>query len=184
MSDYKKLRNVVEMKCEDKDFNEVSKCINYILLGENESDKIKKIKSLICHFEGKLNKANYFTVLAVGYALVIGSISVFSNMIISFSNLDGYKNIYFIIYVFSFLLITGTAFIVICISRKIGEEDYKNAFILNVLNFKLDELNNKVNRNIETGKTDEIAIKNEASTESEPDEIRNYREYVVRVYDK
>lgn len=134
MSYYEKLRNKVEMEGEIQDFMEVNKCIKDILSDEYKDNKIKIdiIKSLICHFEGKLNKANYLMVITIGFALVICSISLLGII------LDLDKNV---------IVITILCFFVLGITLYVGyssieekKSGYKDAFILKALNFKLDEL--------------------------------------------
>lgn len=166
MSYYETLRDKVKMECEIQDFKEVNNCINGILPHECKDNKIKVdiIKSLICHFEGKLNKANYLMVITIGFALVICAISLFGLI------LDKEKNV-IVIAILGFFILGITSYVGYESSKK-KKSDYKDTFILKALNFKLDELNMKS----ESSKETEIT--------NDPDETRGYREYVVRVYER
>lgn len=186
MSNYKKLRNAVKRKCASEDFKEVNKCIDDIISNENDNDKIKIFKSLICQFEGNLNQANYYSLMAVFYAIIIGGISVISDMITSFTDLNDYTlakinlNMFRVLFIFIFLI--GLA--VFNIGQRTTIRDYKNTFILRVLYFKLDEINRQSASSIETYTTNETVATNGVNTTSEAVKTKNYREYVVRVYDK
>ena len=126
MSDYKKLSDAVEAKCPSASFNKLDQCIENIISGKSESDKVKDIKSLICHFEGKSNRAGFFSLISIGYALFIVGLS-----------LIGSKEEVYLLMVFAAIL-GGVAFL--GLSSYTLDLDYKNTFILKALNFKLDEL--------------------------------------------
>lgn len=156
MSDYKKLRKAVKRKGDTlENFEQVNKCIDEIISNKNDNDKI--IKSLICQFEGNLNQANHYSVMAVFYALIIGGISVQSNMISSFIDPNDYVNTNVNLSMFKILLclIVIIGLVIYIIDLKTCVRDYKNTFILKVLYFKLGELNNKRESSAETGKTEE-----------------------------
>lgn len=132
MSYYEKLRNKVEMEGEIQDFKEVNKCIKDILSDEHEDNEIKIIKSLICHFEGKLNKANYLMTITIGFALVICATSLVGII------LDKEKNV--IVITILCLFVLGITLYVAYSSIVEKKSGYKDAFILKALNFKLEEL--------------------------------------------
>lgn len=150
MSNYEKLRNAVGMKCEIQDFNEVNKCINDILPNEYEDNKIKVdiIKSLISHFEGKLNKANFYTITSISFALITCAISVLGII------LDIDKEIH-LVAILCFYAV-GIALYVTFYSIKVKKSDYKDTFILKALNFKLDELIEESKRTEEESVSDKI----------------------------
>lgn len=187
MGDYEKLRKAVKRKgCTLENFEQVDKCIDEIISNENDNDKI--IKSLICQFEGNLNQANHYSLIAVFYAVIIGGLSVQSNMISSFIDPNEYANananISLSMFKILFCLFAILGLGINYLALKTYARDYKNTFILKVLYFKLDELNIKRENGAETDKAEERSIENKANTASEAVETKNYREYVVRVYDK
>lgn len=132
MSDYELLRDTIETKCASESFEKVDQCIERIISGKSEIEKVRKIKSLICQFEGNLNKANFYTVATIFFALTIVAIS-FTSMI---ADID--KNI--ILIEMLFFLVISIANCITIYSIKVMKNDYKDAFILRALNFKLDEL--------------------------------------------
>lgn len=120
-----------------EDFDMVNKQIDTMLLdGEG---KVRKIKALICHYEGKLNKSNTYTVIAISFALIIGACS----LLLSF-----YREFAVIVMVMYILLLL-MALCIGLISATILKKDYKRLFILKVLYFKLEE-SSKVVKNQES----------------------------------
>ena len=128
MSDYEMLREAVNIKCPSESFDKVNQCIENKIPSKDENDKIRKIKSLICYIEGKLNETNSYTLSTISFAAIIGGITIAS----SIEN-DCIKTIFMI-------LLFAVAAILIIHSNKIFKSNYKDTFILKALNFKLDEL--------------------------------------------
>lgn len=131
MFDYKLLEDSVKDSDVLEDFRMVNKQIDVMLL--NDDDKIEKIKALICHYEGKLNKSNTYTAIAISYALIIGACSAALNF---------YGKFLLFIIIYASLLIP--ALYISIITKKISRTDYKITFILKALYFKLEKYNNDV----------------------------------------
>lgn len=135
MNKIQKLRNSIKKKCSFEDYEHVNKCINEIISDKREGDDIKEIKALICQIESILNKSNSNSILALSYAILMGVIAILSN--ISILN----KDIVLTLMV-SLFLIVATFFLTLS-AWTTQKKDYKDTFVLKVLNFKLEELNNK-----------------------------------------
>lgn len=164
MKDYKELRKAIKNKNAGEDFDEVNKRIENIISPiSDKSGKIKIIKSLICRFEGKLNKVAFYSLAAISYALEIGAISVISNM----ENITDHP-IFIIV-----LVMVGIAVVLIIAGVVYSKKDGKDTFILKAFYFKLDELNNKDESSAKTGKTSESGTENEADIANGLDEEKN-----------
>lgn len=174
MSKLKKLRNSIDKKCSTEDFENVNKCINDMISGKSENDAIKEIKSLICHLEGEINKSTFYAIATIGYAVIIGAISVFCNM-------NDASSIYTIIMA---LIMVCVAVVLVIVSLYCSKSDYKNTFILKVLYFKLDELNNENESSAETSITNETNIINGANTANNPDETKKNKKYTPYNFDE
>ena len=191
MSDYRKIRKAIKTKCifnqgeAIEAFKNVNDGIEEILK-KDKKGVTEEIKALICHFEGTLNRSNYYSIIAVAYALIIGATSVLSNMISTFSDPNDYDNIIFNLNMYNSLLhlIIFSVIMLASLGVFIYVRDYKNKFFLKALYLKLDELNNKSESSKETGKTNETIKNNETDKANDQEESKNYREYVVRIYDK
>ena len=133
MNDCKELRKAIKKKCASEDLENINKCIENRLSGKSEGDKIKIIKSLICDLEGKLNKAIFYSIAAISYALIIGAASLFCGMKYV-SDVPKAATALTMIVVAVVLIIAGTIYSI---------NDKKDTFILKALYFKLDELNEK-----------------------------------------
>ena len=159
MSDYKKIRKAIKIKClfsereAIKAFNNVNESINKIL----EKDKkgvTEEIKALICQLEGKLNKSSYFSIIAIAYALLISAITIGSTMAQNGDNLEQKQTIL----TWLFIILVVSMFIVAFIGILIKFDDYKDAFFLKALYIKLDELNNKNESSKGASTTNEAGI--------------------------
>lgn len=82
---------------------------------------------------------------------------------------------------FSVLLTFALIFLIMIMERKNSLYYFYIDYIKLIEEY---ESNNKRESSAETDKTEEINSKNETNTASEAAETKNYREYVVRVYDK
>ena len=173
MSDYKKIRKAIKIKClfsereAIKAFNKVNKGIKKILK-KDKKGATKEIKALICHLEGRLNHGSYYSIMAVAYALIICAISILSNMINFFMDSEDYDiilldlNMYTNILNFLFFSISTCfcEFIELC-------KGLQKKFFLKVLYLKLDELNNKCENSIEPSTTNETDTTNKNDTANE-----------------
>lgn len=175
---YKELRKKIKtLKRREaiEDFKDVNKCIEEILQNKSRKDATEEIKSLICQFEGNLNQANHYSVMAVAYAVLISGFSILSDMISSFIDPNDLVfakiNLSMFIPLYRFIAIVGL--IIICIALKTYVRDYKNTFILRALNFKLDELNEKSESSQEICIISEANKTNEANIVNDPDEEKN-----------
>ncbi len=128
VSKYKKLINGIKGKNSSLNFETVSRCIDEIISDKSENEKMKKIKSLVCYFEGISHKSNAYMILTICFALLIG---IFSILLARQFNLE------------LVCFISGDVIIMCIIAIGVLHRDYKEAFILKVLNFKLEELNNQ-----------------------------------------
>lgn len=97
MDAMKELKKSVKKKDAFKDYKQVNKCIDKLLEGKNTDDSIKEIKSMICHIEGRLNKSNAYSIIAIAYALFISIIAILSD---TFFNGDKIMNMVIIIIIF------------------------------------------------------------------------------------
>lgn len=148
---YKNLINGINSKNASFNFEMVDKCIDERMVDKSENEKIKEIKSLICYFEGVKNKSNVYVIFTICFALLT---TVFSNLTAE----------YFDLVIILFML--GIVIVLAIIAFGVLHRDYKEAFVLKVLNFKLDELNNQSADNLKIS------------------DINNYKEYTVRVRKK
>lgn len=182
MDNCKDLRKLVNKEDVTESYEKVNKYIGDIInKRENKDEAIKEIKSIICQFEGILNKANSYAVLAVSFALLTSVFAIASIILqIGNSSVEDTKILLGLLLAIAII----SVFVVVWIGIGIKRDDYKDAFILKALNFKLDELNKNSESNKENDTTNESDIRNEENTANDPDETRDYREYVVRVYNK
>lgn len=130
MNKIQKLKCSINRKCASKDYEQVNKCIDEIIFDKPKGADIEEIKSLICHLEGNGNQTNAYTVMSMCYSFFIGVISTINFVSSSESTF------------FSFILLFVIVALVL-VAMMIKHKDYKEAFILKALNFKLEELNNK-----------------------------------------
>lgn len=167
MNDYEMLRDAIKTKCASESFEKVDQCIERIISGRSEIEKVRKIKSLICQFEGNLNKANAYSISAISFALCIAVISCASSI----------KVIYdYMAYIISLMVAAIVA--VIIISQKVLKTECKDTFILKALYFKLDEFNNKEESSKGTYTTNMANTSNGANIENVQNKTKNkYRPY-------
>ncbi len=164
-----KIKETIEYiikQCNSKDFKGYNDWIDENILCKK--DGVEEIKEFICALEAELNNSAYYTIVAIAYAALIGGVSI------------DIKEIKIVV----FLILMVCALFLIWYSVWKKKKIEQKTFLLKVLYFKLDELNNKRESSTETGKTEETNIKNETNIAREAVETKNYRECVVRVYDK
>jgi hypothetical protein len=162
MDAMKELKKSVKKKDAFKDYKQVNKCIDKLLEGKNTDDSIKEIKSMICHIEGRLNKSNAYSIIAIAYALFISIIAILSD---TFFNGDKIMNMVIIIIIFCM-----TIFICL-ISSGVMKDDYKYIFILKALNFKLEEKGY-------------LLESNSKNVNNSQDKLDKSREFIVKVSEK
>lgn len=164
---YKELRKKIKtLKKREtiEDFKDVNKFVEEIT-----NNDVEKIKSLICQFEGKLNKGNSYTVLNISYALLISAIAIGSTIVQIYSGSPEHLQIILAM----LLIIAGiSALVVAFIGKGIQRNDYKDAFILKALYFKFEVLNKKSESSKEASKTNETGIGE--NTMSKNNELKNF----------
>ena len=133
-------------KCKDEDlrkmvckndymssFKDISKYIDEEI--GNEDDVKEELQALICFFESDLNKTNTYTVITIAYAILIGTIAVLSNILSITKDVT-------VNYILFFIMIIAVIYVAIKVII-MQNSDYIKTFVLKVLNFKLEEFNNK-----------------------------------------
>ena len=110
-----------------KEYDEIRKMV------EDKNDD--ELCSMICFYEGKLNNSSTYTVIGIGYALLIAFISCFFSLILNSTQ----EVAYIILFITLF-----AAFAVSIIALNIHKKDRANAVIVRALYFALEE--RKTNR--------------------------------------
>lgn len=138
MHKYKQLIKAIKGRAVFFNFENVNKCIDEIISNKSRDEEIKRVKALICLFEGKSNKSNVYTIFAICFALLIGGVS---NSIVF--------NTYYA------LLLLAVCVILCIIAIGVLHRDEKASFVLKALNFKLEELNSQSVDDKEINQTDD-----------------------------
>lgn len=145
MNTNKEKIDYIMKQCKDKDFKGINDWIDENILCKKAN--IEEIKVLICSIEAELNNAVFYSIVAITYAVVIGAVSLIPNEI---------KN-------GAFWILMASAIFLILYSVRRKKLIEQKTFLLKILYFKLEELNNKV------------------KNDKKSDEGNGYREYVVRI---
>lgn len=144
MNQIQKLKRSINRKCVSEDYEQVNECINEIICDEQKVPDIKEIKAMICQLEGQGNQTIAYTVMSICYSFFAGVISTI--------NIVGNEESAFLSIILLFVVVA-----LVPLSIIIKHKDYKEAFILKALNFKLEELNNK-----------NPSVKNDLTEKTEP----------------
>ena len=129
---YKDLRKILWRKDHMANFKAVCDCIDEKI--GNGNDKKEQLEALICCYEGQSNTSNSYTLIAIGYALLIGVSSLCCTL----------KSDYQEKVIMASIIVLGLVTLLVCgLAICILKRDSKDKFILKVLYFKLEEINNK-----------------------------------------
>ncbi len=123
MNEAKEKIDYLIKQCKSKDFKGMNDWIDENILCKKAG--VEEIKELICALEAELNSSAYYSIVAITYAVFLGALSISSEEI---------KR-----YVFWILMVCSLFLIGYSVWKK--EKIKQKAFLLKVLNFKLEELN-------------------------------------------
>lgn len=126
---YKKLTKAAKKKgkSELKVYQDVSKCVDDILVKESETDKHLIIRALIAYVEGKSSYSWFTAIMPIAYALIIGVACLLPDIGVE---KDDLRRLALKMLVFALLVVMVAIF----------NLDFEKKMILCVLNDKLDEL--------------------------------------------